>query len=477
MNVGKTEVAVSEDTLANAIHSTKDARVQVLQTDVGNAAIFRTLYGDDIRYCYAYRKWFVWDGKRFVIDDTGEIQRKAKMTTNRLWRGVDKFSDPDRRDSWKKHAKRTESAYRIKSMIELAQSEQGTAVTPHKLDIEPWLLNVENGTLDLKTGLLRAHSRKDLITKIAPVPYDKEAVCPTWDKFLDEIMPGDPDLIRFLQKAVGYSLTGDTGEQVLFILFGTGANGKSTFINTILHLLGDYGLQTPTETLLAKKHGTGIPNDLARLKGARFVAAVEAEQGRPLAEALVKQLTGGDPVAARFLYGEYFQFYPTFKLFLSVNHRPVIKGSDHGIWRRIRLIPFNVTFRLGKRDPDLSTKLKAELPGILRWAVEGCLLWQKEGLEPPHAVEAATEDYRSDMDVVGDFIRDCCEEVSDAKTPFKDLFAKYTTWSLANGDVFPDQKEFAQALSERGFAPGKNKALGRFRWGIRITSGDAKGDG
>jgi putative DNA primase/helicase len=390
---------------------------------------------------------------------------------------VDNFSDPDRRDSWKKHAKSTESANRIKAMIELAQSEHGTAVTPENFDAEPWLLNVENGTLDLRTGSLKPHSRNDLITKIAPISYDKNAMCPIWDTFLNEIMPGDPDLIRFLQKAVGYSLTGDTSEQVVFILFGTGANGKSTFINTILHLLGGYALQTATETLLVKKHGTGIPNDLARLKGARFVAAVEAEQGRPLAEALVKQLTGGDPIVARFLYGEYFQFYPTFKLFLSVNHKPIIKGSDHGIWRRIRLIPFNVTFPLCKRDPNLSTKLKAELPGILRWAAEGCLLWQKEKLAPPAAVKAATEDYRTEMDVVGDFIRECCDELPDEKTPFKDLFAKYTTWSLVNGDSFPDQKEFAQALSERGSAPGINKALGRFRWGIRLRSASGKGDG
>jgi putative DNA primase/helicase len=469
---------MAEDILANALQSTSDERIQILQTDVGNAAIFRELYGENIRYCHEHRKWLVWNGKQWAMDRKGEIYGKAKKMTNRLWRGVDKFSDdPDRRDSWKKHAKRSESSYRIKAMIELAQSEKGIAVTPDNLDVQPWLLNVENGTLDLKTASLRRQCRKDLITKIAPIPYDKNALCPTWDNFLNEIMSGDSDLVRFLQKAVGYSLTGDTSEQVLFILFGTGANGKSTFINTILHMLGDYALQTATETLLTKNHGTGIRNDVARLHGARFVAAVEAEQGSALAEALVKQLTGGDAVVARFLYGEHFQFYPVFKLFLSVNHRPVIKGIDHGIWRRIQLIPFNVTFRSGDRDPHLSTKLKAELPGILRWAVEGCLLWQEEKLVPPHAVKAATEDYRSDMDVVGDFIRECCEDVTDAKTPFKELFAKYTTWSMNNGDDYPDQKEFAQALTDRGYARGKNKALGRFRWGIKIRLDTAKGDG
>jgi putative DNA primase/helicase len=211
---------------------------------------------------------------------------------------------------------------------------------------------------------------------------------------------------------------------------------------------------------------------VARLKGARFVAAVEAEHERQLDEALVKQLTGGDKITARYLYGEFFQFDPTFKLFLSVNHRPAIKGSDHGIWRRIRLIPFSVTFTPDKIDPVLSTKLEAELPGILRWAVEGCLLWQKEGLEPPAAVKDATETYRSDMDDIGDFIKECCEILPDAKTPFKDLYSKYMIWSGNNGDDFPDQKKFAQGLTERGFPARKNKILGRYRSGIRLKQGD-----
>jgi putative DNA primase/helicase len=470
MIVGKMEAAVSEDIFENALQSTKEGK-QVLQTDVGNGYIFAQLYGDDIRYSCELSKWLVWDGKRWVLDNTKEIYNKAKKATNRLWRAVDKFSDSDRRDSWKKHAKRSESAYRIKAMVELAQSEPGIAIPQTKLDGDPWLLNVENGTLDLKTGLLRTHSRKDLITKIAPVIYDEKAVCPSWDKFLNEIMAGDPDLIRFLQKVIGYSLTGDTREQVLFVLFGTGANGKSTFINAILSLLGDYAQQTPTETLLAKKHGNGIPNDVARLKGARLVAAVEAEQGRPLAEALVKQLTGGDKITARYLYGEYFEFCPTFKLFLSVNHRPVIKSSDYGIWRRVRLIPFNVTFLPEKRDPALSTKLEAELPGILRWAVEGCLLWQKQGLEPPDAVKAATETYRSDMDDIGEFIAECCVVDAAAKTPFADLFTAYDNWLSTNGVHFADKKEFAQALQSHGFTSSRSNGT-RYRLGIRLKQGD-----
>jgi putative DNA primase/helicase len=452
----------------NALHSTKDETVQLLQTDVGNGRIFAQLYSDDIRYCCELNKWFVWDGKRWVMDSTGEIYRKAKKAMNRLWRAVDNFTDHDRRDSWKKHAKRSESAYRIKAMVELAQSEPGIGIAQDKLDVDQWLLNVENGTLELRTGTLRPHKRKDLITKLAPVTYDENSICPTWDKFLYEIMAGRNDLVRYLQKTFGYSLTGSIIEQKVFIPYGLGANGKGTLVNTFLRLLGDYAQQTPTETLLVKNHSNGISNDVARLKGARFVAAVEAEHGRHLAEALVKQLTGGDRISARYLYREFFDFDPTFKLFLSVNHKPVIKGSDYGIWRRIHLIPFDVTFPPDKRDPDLGSKLEAELPGILRWAMKGCMLWQKEGLEPPDAVKAAINEYRSEMDVVGDFIDECCVVDPAAKTPFKILFDEYHDWSLKNGDLFPNQAEFARALTERNFAAGRNKNLGRYRSGIRI---------
>jgi putative DNA primase/helicase len=454
--------------IENKLQATTDTTTfELLLTDAGNSRILGRLYGDDIRYCYDLNRWFVWDGQRWVADKTGEIYRKAKTTTDRLWRFAKGISDDDKRTAWMKHTVRSQAANRIEAMVRLARSEIEIAVNPEKLDVDPWLLNVQNGTLDLKRGELRSHKRQDLITKIAPVIYDDNAKCSSWEKFLHEIMAGDHDLVRFLQKAIGYSLTGDTREQVFFILYGTGANGKSTLVNTILHLLGDYALQTPTETLLAKKHGNGISNDVARLKGARFVAAVEAEHGRHLAEALVKQLTGGDKMTARHLYAEFFEFEPAFKLFLSVNHLPVIKSADHGIWRRIRLIPFSVTIPPGKRDADLINKFKIELPGILRWAVEGCMLWQNEGLEPPDAMKTATDNYRSEMDIVGEFIAECCEIDDGAKTPFKDLFKKYDDWSMKNDDFSADKNEFARALGEWGF-PSWRSSTGRYRRGIRL---------
>lgn len=350
--------------------------------------------------------------------------------------------------------------------MELAKSEPGVPVSADQLDAAPWVLNVLNGTLDLRTGQLRPHAREDLLTKLAPVAYDPGALCPTWEAFLSRILAGDVELIRFVQKVIGYSLTGSTQEQCLFILYGAGANGKSTLIQSISALLGDYARQTPTETLLVQR-GDGVRNDLARLQGARFVSAVEVEGGRRLAEALVKQLTGGDTITARFLYGEHFEFQPMFKLWLAVNHRPVVQGTDHAIWRRIRLLPFTVTIPPAEQDKRLAEKLQAELAGILRWAVEGCQAWQREGLEPPAAVQRATGDYRAEMDVIAAFIRDCCVLGDKQEVSTSALYAEYVGWCTQVGESPVSQKALAATLKERGCTPGR-RGGGRLWVGIAL---------
>jgi putative DNA primase/helicase len=425
-------------------------------TDLGNARWLMARHGQNVHYVPQWGKWLVWDERRWAVDDTRAVERCAKETVLAMHAAWSRVQDDDQRCKLLQHALRSQAEARLNAMVGLARSEPGIAITPDTLDADPWLLTVQNGTLHLRTGELRPHRREDLMTKVAPVAYEAQAAAPTWEAFLHRIFGGDADLIRFVQKAVGYSLTGSIQEQCMFILYGTGANGKSTFLNAVNRMLGEYASHTPTETLLVNR-SDGVRNDLARLQGARFVTAVEAEGGRRLAEAQVKQLTGGDKVTARYLYQEHFEFYPTFKLWLAVNHKPLIQGTDHAIWRRIRLIPFTVTIPEAERDKQLEEKLLAELPGILRWAVEGCLAWQHEGLEPPRAVTGATGEYRVEMDVIAAFIRECCESGATQVARARALYAAYCAWCAAVGETPVPQKRFGEELKQRGFTAGKHQ--------------------
>jgi len=342
--------------------------------------------------------------------------------------------------------KRPETLAQIRNMMELAKTEPGVPVLSEELDTDPMLLNVLNGTLDLATGNLRPHRREDLITRVAPVVYDTNAKCPTFERFLDEIMGGNASLSGFLRRAVGYALTGLTSEQCMFVFHGTGSNGKSTFLDAVMAILGEgYALQTPTETIVSKVNGfDAIPNDVARLKGARFVAANEIEEGRRLNEALVKQLTGDERVTARFMRGEWFEFRPEFKLFLAVNHLPEIRGTDHGIWRRIRAVPFTKTIPDEKQDKDLSAKLHAEASGILNWALEGLREWLSGGLNAPPEVLAATTSYRELMDSLGDFLKHCCVQLPNVRAQSGDLYAEFVKWSDTDKPL--THKAFSQRL-------------------------------
>jgi putative DNA primase/helicase len=308
-----------------------------------------------------------------------------------------------------------------------------------------------------------------MITKLVPVEYDQGATCPfTWLSFLQTVLAGNAALIKFLQKAIGYALTGSTREQSLFFLYGLGANGKSTLLDIILRLLADYGKRTSGETFLVKKGGQ-IPNDIAALRGARFVAAVEVESGRRLAEVLIKEMTGGDTISARFLHAEFFEFKPEFKIFLAANHKPVIRGTDHAIWRRVHLIPFDVQIPEEQQDKELPAKLQAELPGILNWAIEGCLLWQREGLMPPQEVTEATEGYREEMDPISDFIAECCIVAPGASVKAKELYGAYTEWAEDNKEKKPlSLTAFGLTLTDRGFQKGRGSAGVWFRYGIGL---------
>jgi putative DNA primase/helicase len=420
-------------------------------TDVGNARRLVRLHGGSLHFCHHFAKWFAWDGARWRPDDSAQAMRFAKDTVAKMYTEAAEHTSEDERKSLAKWATTSEAHHKLCAMLAQAQSEDGISVAPDALDTEPMLLNVRNGTLDLERGVLRQHDPHDLITKLAPVVYDANATAPGWHRFLDRVVP-DPDVRSFLQRAIGYSLTALTIEQVMFIMFGTGANGKTTLAETLAALLGDYWLRTPADTLLAKRD-TGIPNDVARLRGARLVTAMELDEGRRLAEVKIKELTGGDTISARFMRGEWFDFKPVCKLWLGTNHKPQIRGTDHAIWRRIRLVPFEVQIPEPERDPMLGEKLAAELPGILAWAVEGCIAWQREGLQSPPAVLAATEDYREAEDMLGQFLTDRCHKGDSAVVAVDDLYSAFVDWM--EPERAWSKKAFGSRIAERGFNQGR----------------------
>jgi P4 family phage/plasmid primase-like protien len=436
-------------------------------SDLGNAQRLAALHGENLRYCHHWGKWLIWNGQLWMPDDSGQIVRFAKDTVQNIYSEAAELPEENARTTMVKHALQSEAAKRIKWLVELAQSEPGIPVSIEKLDANPWLLSCRNGVVDLRSGKLLPHDRANLCTKQATVEFNPEVKCPTWKAFLNRIMGGNIHLIRFLQRAVGYSLTGMNTEQVLFILYGTGANGKSTFVETVRSLLGDYAQQSEFETFLVRKNGGGPRNDIARLKGARFVSAVEGEQGCRLSESIIKQVTGGDKIAARFLYQEHFEFTPEFKLFLASNHKPRIVGTNEAIWRRIRLIPFAVTIPRNERDPQLLDKLRRELPGILAWAVRGCRKWQEKGLGEPTEVAEATSEYRLEEDFLAAFLADKCILDTTASVPAGSLYKAYESWCADNGEEAVPQKVFGGELGSRGFSPSKKHGR-RCRKGLRL---------
>lgn len=438
-------------------------------TDLGNARRLVKRHGENLRYCHLWGKWLVWNGRRWEKDETGAVLRLAKETVRSIYNEASQEVEDAVRRKIADHARKSESALRIRAMVALAESEPGIPVLPGELDRDPWLLNCANGTIDLRTGELRPHRREDLITKIVPVEYDPEAPCPTWLAFLERIMDGKKKLIAFLQRAAGYSLTASTQEQCFFLLYGTGANGKSVFLTTILAVMGDYGIQAAPDLLLAKS-GESHPTEIADLFGARLVVATETEAGRRLAENLVKQLTGGDRLKARFMRQDFFEFEATHKIWLATNNKPIVKGTDYAIWRRIKLIPFTVTIPPEERDKSLPAKLRRELPGILAWAVEGCLEWQKRGLDEPAEVTAATAAYRDEQDILGSFITDCCIVNPLAKVAAKNLYKAYVNWCEENGEHPLAQRNFGMRLTERGFTSQRGTAGRHFWQGIGLRS-------
>ncbi len=438
-------------------------------SDIGNAERFEAFVGARFRYVHPWAAWLAYDGRRWARDADGASVRASRDTLRATAALAAAMPEGKPRDAVERHALHSERGPRVSAMLTLAQSLLPVAIDALDRDLDR--LNVLNGTVDLLSGTIASHAAGDLLTRLVPVAFDPTAEAPQWEAFLHRVLGGDAALIGFIQRAVGYSLTGRADEQVLFLLHGTGANGKSTFIETLRALLGDYATIADFSTFL-RRDSDGARNDLARLVGARFVPAVEADAGAFLAESLVKQVTGGDTITARFLFREYFDYRPQFKIWLAANHKPNVSGTDHGIWRRIRLIPFTVTIPECERDPRLAARLLAELPGILAWAVRGCLAWRTQGLGLPDAVRDATSSYRDEMDVFAGFLDGRCVADAAARTTAKDLYAAYQAWCAANGEKERSQKALGKRLLERGFGQVKGSGGVRCWQGIRFRGPD-----
>jgi putative DNA primase/helicase len=448
--------------------------------DLGNARLLVQLHGKDLRWCGAMpgTGWMVWDKSRWRPDDTKLVTRLASQL-GAEWRdrAPPEIDDPigldervamlqKRRKAMLKHADRTESAGGIRAAVELATAHPDIAVPKDIWDKDLWKFNTPDRTYDLDRMRSSRPNQADYITRCARVGADRSD-CPTWKRFLMAIMGGNEELVAFLQRAVGYSLSGSIQEQKMFICYGKGANGKSTFMDAISYIMGDYATTTPVDTFINRREGS-IPNDLAALAGVRLVTCSEGTEGGVLEEGLIKLVTGGDPIAARFLGKEFFHFIPAFKLWFLTNHKPIIRGSDEGVWRRPLLIPFTVTIPKEQRNRDLPKILREEACGIMQWALEGLKEWRRIGLAPPLVVTQATDAYREEMDVLADFLADCCEvdenglQVSRASN--KEVYARYCAWAKEQGLRQQSHRWLSRSLVDRGYVQDKSRNDGQRWW-------------
>lgn len=492
-----TAVSVSANTVLPKVKPKKGMTVTIPSypynlTDFGNAERFLAMHTHEVRFMPEWGKWIIWDGRHWEGDKIGTVTAKMQNVirglfaeAERLQTSASTYPSDNLAYAWRtqaaalvRHATFCETASRVSSALKCACVRPGMALKTTDLDTYEMLFNCANGIIDLTTGALIPHDSSKLLTKLSPIDYlgtdcDISKHAPTWLRFLSDITCQDKELEEYLQRIIGYTLTGSVKEQVLFLLYGKGSNGKSVFLEIIKAIMGDssgYAQQADFTTFL-ETNNTGPRNDVARMVGVRFLSASEAPEGKRLNETLVKQITGGDTITARFLNQEFFDFVPTLKLFLASNYRPVVSGTDHGIWRRMQLVPFSAQFKGSNRDLSLKDKLTAELPAILSWAVQGCLKWQKDGLQVPKAVAAATLEYRGAMDILQGFLDDCCqidENNPAAKTSAQNLFDAYLAWAQRHGHKMPMKLEtFKERMESRGMVQKRNN-VGRFWQGVTL---------
>jgi len=455
--------------------SSAEAQEERRLTDTWNAHRLVDCPKDDLLWCEAFKHWFVWDGTRYARDLTREVERRAERTVADLYEYAGTLPTSDGRQRMAEWAMSTESRHRLTNMVESAK--RMVPVHPSEFDRDPLLFNLLNGTIDLRTQRLQQHKRAERLTKRTEVRFDPSAACPLWLTFLDRVLAGNQNLVGFTQRLFGYCLTGLLTEHIIVILYGTGANGKSTLLHVLRSLAGDYARHCRPEVFAAKRNDSqGF--ELVSLAGARVVTASETGSGRRLDEALVKEMTGGEPITCAPKYGDFFSFQPVFKPLLATNHKPEIRGADEGIWRRVLLLPFGVTIPEEERDGALPHKLEGELPGILNWALEGVREFLANGLGTPEEVKTATADYRAEQDVLANWIEDRCTLGTQMSDEYAALYQDYVAWCEENKEEPINKARFSSSLDERGCPAHRGTKGKRLRLGIsRRTAwvtGDAK---
>ncbi len=442
-------------------------------TELGNAERFSNEHNEIVRYVPAWKKWLYYDGKRWKVGADDVVRRMAHKTAKSLYASAAQTTDGDMAQKIGKWAAQSCKSSSITAMLKEAAAL--LAIDAAILDADPWLFNCGNCTINLLTGTVRPHCKDDWITKITQVNYEPYAKATIFESVLHTCFAGKRELINFVRRFAGYCMSGSTKEQCIFIWWGSGANGKTTIISPLAEALGDYAQTTRPETLMVKR-GDGVPSDLAKLKSARLVTAAEAEDGHRLAESAIKQMTGGEKIQARALYQDWFEFVPEFKILLCTNHKPIIRGDDHAIWRRIRLIPFNVTIPERDRDKDLPDKLKSELPGILAWMVAGAAEWLKHGLGLPTEVKEATESYQSEQSVIQIFLDSCCTIRPDVTAEAQPFFQAFDVWRTSEGHRKVTQTKLGRMLTDLGFGKGRLPGVGRTIYqGVCLNHGGCEG--
>lgn len=434
--------------------------------DTGNAQRLVDRYGSVIRYNFENKNWKIWNGRYWQNDITKQIKNYAEVIINEMKIQAFQSEDENDRRSQLKNVQRAFSSSGKEAFLKEAQHLEGIPSVNGDFDRHDYLFNAKNGIIDLKTGKILEHKKDLQLSMFVNIDYLTTKQPTRWLQFLNEIFLGDQELIRYIQKSIGYTLTGSIKEQSLFILYGDGSNGKTVFLDIMSKILGDYAVNAQVETILERRGGSNYTSDLARLKGARFVTTGENNEGSKLNEGLIKQLTGGEQITARFLYGTEFEFYPNFKLWIATNHKPIVRGTDTGIWRRIKAIPFRYKVDEKSRDKDLIQKLESELPYILSWAVEGCLAWQEEGLELPKVIKESIQEYKNEMDIISTFLLEECEYVAEWETNANNIYTEYEKWAKQSNEHLMSKTKFGRELTKRFIK--EKRSYGMVYKGIRL---------